>query len=115
VGQQLQLEARHGVQVKTGVIGAALLICVLAACGGSSSGLPRTQANVTVCKTLAGYLAGTKTVQQLAGSVLETNAPVSHQLRQDVAQFAVTMASAGASAAQLAENQAKQDCQGIAS
>jgi hypothetical protein len=115
VSQQLEQEARVGVRAKTGVIGAALLIGVLAACGGGSSGLPRTQANVTVCKILAAYLAGTKSVQQLAGSVLETNAPISHQLRQDVAQFAVTMASAGADAAQQARNQAKHDCQSIAS
>jgi hypothetical protein len=91
--------------------GALLVVCGLAACG--NSGLPRTPANSAVCKTLAAYLAGQTSVQELTGSVLETNAPISHQLRQDVAQFAVTMATAGASAAQQYENQAKQDCKSI--
>lgn len=98
--------------VRAAAAGALLVICGLAACGGNS-GLPRTQANSAVCKTLADYLAGKTSVQELAGSVLETNAPISHQLRQDVAQFAATMATAGASAAQQYENQAKQDCQSI--
>ncbi|MGO8961366.1 MAG: hypothetical protein ACLQFR_28960 [Streptosporangiaceae bacterium] len=98
---------------RTTAAGVAIATCFLAGCGGASSGLPRTPANITVCKALADTLAGKQSVQQLAGAVLETNAPISHQLRQDVAQYAVTAASSGASAAQQAEAQAKQDCQGI--
>jgi hypothetical protein len=98
--------------VRTAAAGALLVVCGLSGCGGNS-GLPQTPANRAVCKTLAAYLAGKTSVQELAASVVETNAPISHQLRQDVAQFAVTMASAGASAAQQYESQARQDCQSV--
>jgi hypothetical protein len=75
--------------------------------------MPKTQANVSVCKILNEVLAGTANLQQLAGSVLESNASISHQLRQDLASFAALAATAGASAAQQAEAKAKLDCQSV--
>jgi hypothetical protein len=103
--------------VKGSLAAAALAACLLTACSGSGTGsgssFPRTPANITVCKVLEQVLAGAARVQQLAVSVLETNAPISDGLRKDLAQYAVSAASAGASAAQRAEAKAKQDCQSI--
>jgi hypothetical protein len=105
--------------VKGGLAVAAVAACLLTACSGSASttgsesSIPRTPANVAVCKVLEEVLAGTARVQQLAISVLETNAPISHGLRHDLAQYAVSAASAGARAAQRAEAKAKQDCRAI--
>jgi len=80
---------------------------------GSNPNLPRSAANVAVCNVFQAFLAGTASVQSLAGSVLESNAPISHQLRQDVAQFATTAATAGTAAAQQAEATVKQDCAAV--
>lgn len=90
---------------------AALAVCSVAGCGGS--GLPKTAANVAVCKMLTHTLAGKAPVQQLAGMVLESSAPVSQKLRQDVASYAALAATEGAAAAQAAAAQAKQDCQSV--
>jgi hypothetical protein len=92
-----------------------LLTCGLAACGGTSSGLPRTSANVAACKVLREVLDGRATAQALASAVLETNAPITKKLRQDLGQFAVDAATAGVSAARQAATQASQDCSAIGS
>jgi hypothetical protein len=105
--------------VKGGLAVAVLAACLLTACSGSGSGtgsrssIPDTPANVAVCKVLEQVLAGTARLQQLAASVIETNAPISHGLRQDLAQYAVSAATAGANAARRAEAKAKQDCRAI--
>jgi len=77
---------------------------------GSSPGLPRTAANIAVCKQLAQTLAGRASIQQLAGMVLESNAPVSPQLRKDVASYAVFAVTQGTSAPTQAQAQAQSDC-----
>jgi hypothetical protein len=92
-----------------------LLLCGLAACGGSTSGLRRTPANVAACKVLREVLAGRARVQALAGAVLETNAPITQKLRQDLGQFAIDAATAGVAAAQQSVSQASQDCAAIGS
>ena len=78
--------------------------------GASSRGLPRTAANIAVCKQLAQNLAGRASIQQLAGMVLESNAPVSPQLRKDVASYAVFAVTQGTSAPTQAQAQAQSDC-----
>ncbi len=94
-------------------VAAAFAACLVTACGSSGSNYPHTPANVAVCKVLEQVLAGAVSAQQLAASVLESNASVSHGLRQDLAQYAILVVSGGASAARRAEAKAKQDCQPI--
>lgn len=93
--------------------------CGLTACssgGGSGSGggssLPNTPANAAVCKVLQQVLAGTANLQLLAAEAL-ANAKVSHELSQDLVQYAVSAADEGASAARHAQARAKQDCQSV--
>jgi hypothetical protein len=50
---------------------------------------------------------------QLAGAVFESNAPITHRLRQDIGSYISLTASGGGSAAQQAQAQAKQDCAAI--
>ncbi len=104
--------------LKAGVAGAAvaaLAACLVTGCGSgsSSSTVPKSQADVTVCKILNEVLAGTANLQKLTGSVLESNAAISHQLRQDLASFVALAATAGSSAAKQAEAKAKLDCQSV--
>ena len=85
----------------------------LAACGsGSGSGatFPKTSANVTVCDALAQALSGQSSMSALAGAVLESNAPVSQQLRQDIGNYITLAASGVATEMKQAEAKARQDC-----
>jgi hypothetical protein len=49
----------------------------------------------------------------LVGAVLESNALITHRLRQDIGSYISLTASGGGSAAGQAEAQAKQDCAAI--
>ena len=84
----------------------------LAACGGGSSGatFPKTSANVTVCDALAEALSGQSSISALAGAVLESNAPVSQQLRQDIGNYITLAASGVGTEMKQAEAKARQDC-----
>jgi len=66
---------------------AAALLAVggLAACG--HTGLPRTPANLAICRTLAMVLEGKAIIPDLAGMTFESNAPITHRLRQDIATY----------------------------
>jgi hypothetical protein len=64
---------------------ALLAVGGLAACG--HSGLPRTSANLAICKRLAMVLEGKAILPDLAGKTFESNAPVTHRLRQDIATY----------------------------
>lgn len=98
---------------KLASIPVALAACFLAACGGNGPSLPRTPANLAVCKVLTQTISGKASVQELAAMVLESNAPVTHQLRQDVASYAVLAATGGAGAVQQAQTKAAQDCASV--
>ena len=97
-------------RVKVVSIVIALTGCFLAACGSSAPKVPGTPANLAVCKVLTQALAGKASVQQLAGMVLESNAPLTQRLRQDIASYAALAATAGPGAAQQAQTKAEQDC-----
>ena len=92
---------------------AALSGLSVAACARGGPDIPRTAANVAVCTVLRDTLAGRAAMPQLAGAVFESNAPITHRLRQDIGSYISLAASGGGSAAQQAEAQAKQDCSGI--
>jgi hypothetical protein len=83
----------------------------LAACGSDSGAtFPKTSANVTVCDALAQALSGQSSMSALAGAVLESNAPVSQQLRQAIGNY-ITLAASGVSTVlKQAEAKARQDC-----
>ena len=88
------------------MVGAALLV----GCGGG--GLPHTSANVAICTTLARVLESKADIHLLAGLAFESNAPVSHQLRQDIAGY-VARAATHASGALQAAAKAEADCASI--
>jgi hypothetical protein len=90
-----------------------IVTCVLAACGGGGVILPRTAANVTACKVLDQVVAGQAPPQALVAAVIETNAPITHQLRQDLAQYGVDAAQPGDTDTSQAKAAAVQDCQAI--
>jgi len=85
----------------------------VAACARDGPGIPPTAANVAVCKVFRDTLTGRTAMPQLAGAVFESNAPITHRLRQDIGSYISLAASGGGSAAQQAEAQAKQDCAAI--
>ena len=85
----------------------------VAACARSGPDIPRTAANVAVCKVFRDVVAGRAAMPQLAGAVFESNAPITHRLRQDIGNYISLTASGGGSAAGQAEAQAKQDCAAI--
>ncbi len=87
------------------MLAAALACGGLSGCGGGG-GLPHTSANVAICAALARVLESKADVHLLAGLAFESNAPVSRQLRQDIASYAaraVTHASGTLQAAAKAE------------
>jgi hypothetical protein len=94
-------------------IAAVLVGLSLAACTRGGPGIPRTAANVAVCKVLRDTLAGRATMPKLAGALFETNALITHRLRQDIGSYISLTASGGGSAAQQAKAQAEQDCAAI--
>lgn len=92
---------------------AVLVGLCLAACARGGPDIPRTAANIAVCKVFRDTLAGRAVMPQLAGAVFETNAPITHRLRQDIGNYISLTASGGGSAAQQAEARAEQDCAAI--
>lgn len=92
---------------------AGLLACGgLAGCGGGGGGLPRTSANDAICATLARVLESEADVHVLAGLAFESNAPVSHRLRQDIAGDVARAATHGSGTLQAAAR-AEADCASI--
>lgn len=85
----------------------------LVACARGGPDIPRTAANVAVCKIFRDLLAGRAAVPQLAGAVFESNAPITLQLRHDIGNYISLTASGGGSAAQQAQAQAEQDCAAV--
>jgi hypothetical protein len=91
------------------VLGALLAAGALAGCGDA---MPRTSANVAICTALARVLESKKDVHLLAGLAFESRAPVSHQLRQDIATY-VALAAHGSNGAHRAAASAEIDCAAI--
>ena len=88
--------------------------CCLVACGSSgSSGLPHTSADVSICAALARALDNRSGLQQLAGLVFESGAPVSHRLRQEIATYVADVAEPGSASAHQAAVTAENDCRSI--
>jgi len=100
---------------RAAVAAAALLaVCGLAACGGPS--IPRTSGNVALCTALARTLEGRSSTQELAGLTFESNTPVTHRLRQEVANYVAGAAqgeSGPGSLGQQAAEKATSDCRSI--
>src|SRR5262245_64268419 len=92
------------------VLGVLLASCVLAGCGGG--GMPRTSANVNICTALARVLESKQDIHLLAGLAFESKAPVSGELRQDIASY-VALAAHRASDARHAAVEAEIDCASI--
>jgi hypothetical protein len=90
-------------------LGALLAAAVLAGC---SDGMPRTSANVAICAALARVLESKSDIHLLAGLAFESRAPVSHQLRQDIASY-VAVAARGDSGGRQAAASAEIDCAAI--
>lgn len=90
-------------------LGALLVSGGLAGCAG---GMPRTSANVTVCTTLARVLESKTDIHLLAGLAFESKAPVSDQLRHDIAGY-VALAAHGDSRTRHAAARAEIDCASI--
>lgn len=83
---------------------------LLMGCGGSS--LPKTRANVDVCRVYVKVRTHQAPMIDLTGATLMTNAPISHQLRQDLANYIALTVQNMAGAAQAA-SKADADCQSI--
>jgi hypothetical protein len=92
------------------VIAAVMTGLLLTGCGGKS--LPRTQANLAVCRVLEKVLANKAPMIDLTGATIETNAPITHQLRQDIATY-IAMATQDMSGADQAAAKAEGDCKSI--
>jgi hypothetical protein len=92
---------------------AVLFGLALGACSHGGAGVPRTAANLAVCKVFHDVLAGRAAMPQLAGAVFESNAPITHRLRQDIGSYISLAASGGGDAAQQAKEQARQDCAAV--
>ena len=92
----------------------AALVAMFAAgaLAGCSDGMPRTSANVAICTALARVLDSKSDIHLLAGLAFESRAPVSHQLRQDIASY-VAVAVRGDSGARQAAARAEIDCAAI--
>jgi hypothetical protein len=94
------------------VAAAAATMLVLTDCGGKS--LPKTPANVAICEVLAKVLAGKSPMISLTQATFMSNAPVSHQLRQDIANY-IAMSAQNMSGADQAQSKAQADCQSLGS
>lgn len=93
------------------VAGVAVLAGIaLAGCGAKP--LPRTQANLSVCRVLDRVLADQAPMIDLTGATLESNAPITHQLRQDIATY-IGFAVQHMSGADQAAAKAEADCKSI--
>jgi len=82
---------------------------VLTGCGG---GLPRTQANLSVCRVFEKVVSNRAPMIELTGATLMTNAPISHQLRQDLATY-IAMSVQHMPGVDQAAAKAAADCQSI--
>jgi hypothetical protein len=93
---------------------AAVVLTALALTGCGGHSLPKTPANVAVCRVLAKVLGGKAPMIDLTGATLMSNAPISHQLRQDIATY-IAMEAQNMSGAEQAAAKASADCQSLGS
>ena len=92
------------------VAAAAAAMLVIAGCGGPS--LPKTPANVAVCRIYVKVRTHQAPLLDLTGATLESNAPITHQLRQDLANY-IAMTFQNMPGADQAASKADADCQSI--
>ena len=86
--------------------------CLTTACGSSAPSLPKSTANVAACKAFDQVVNGAN-MAQLTGLVLESDAPITHQLRQDLGNYIALATTGGTAAAEQAAAKAKQDCSSL--
>ena len=89
---------------------AVLTALVIAGCGGRS--VPKTQANVDVCRIYVKVRTHKAPMPDLTGAVFESNAPISHKLRQDLANY-IALTVQGMAGAEQAASKADADCESI--
>jgi hypothetical protein len=70
------------------VAGAVLLTSLVTGCGKS---IPKTQANLTLCKVLAKVLDKQAPIIDLAGATFENNFPITRQLREEAGTYAANI------------------------
>lgn len=92
------------------VAAAVLSAVAVAGCGGHS--LPKTQANVDVCRIYVKVRTHKAPMLDLTGATIESNAPISHQLRQDLANY-IALTVQNMSGADQAASKADADCASI--
>ena len=93
---------------------AAIMACGLAACGAPA--LPRTPGNVAICAALARALHSKAGLAELTGLTFESNEPVTHRLRQEIAIYIASFAPGGdLSSGQQAASAAEHDCRSMSS
>jgi hypothetical protein len=88
----------------------ALSAIAVAGCGGHS--LPRTPANVDVCRVYVQVRIHKAPLSELTGATLGTNAAISHQLRQDLLNY-IALTFQNMSGAAQAMSKADADCASI--
>jgi hypothetical protein len=89
---------------------AVLSVLVVAGCGGHS--LPNTKANLDVCRIYVKVRTHQAPLIDLTGATLESNAPISHQLRQDLANY-IALTFQNMTGAAQAASKADADCSSI--
>lgn len=92
------------------VIAAVLIALVVAGCGGHL--LPKTQANVDVCRIYVKVRTHQAPMLDLTDATLQSNAPISHRLRQDLANY-IALTVQHMAAADQAASKADADCESI--
>jgi hypothetical protein len=99
--------------IRSASIPAVLACCLVAACGSSAPGspsVPKSAANVAVCKELKQVAAGQVSRQQLTGMIFESNAAITQRLRQDIGNYVAQLAQDAVGSAQQYLAKAQQDC-----
>ena len=92
------------------VVAAVLTALAVGGCGGHS--LPKTQANVDVCRIYVKVRTHKAPMLDLTGATFESNAPISHRLRQDLANYIALTVQNMEGAAQAA-SKADADCASV--
>lgn len=92
------------------VAAVVLIAVVVAGCGGHS--LPKTPANVDVCRIYVKVRTHEAPMLDLTGATIESNAPISHQLRQDLANY-IALTLQNMDGAAQAASKADADCASV--
>jgi hypothetical protein len=88
---------------------------VLAGRALASRALARTPGNVAICAALARALHSQAGLAGLTGLTFESNEPVTHRLRQEIATYIAGFAPGGDLSSGQAASAAEHDCHSISS